>query len=219
MSAVSHIMTQLVDRFTNEQRKQLSQWVKAIENTAETKVQNLDTKQLKRQDPDVVAAAAVYDTFVEYESRTNVKVGLSLMQRALKRTMCSINNAWKKFFDNRVFLLCESLELGYIEGDATLSDAISKVIQALTRALDSPTKEAVKWIKEIETEALELATTLLPSSIERYDILLVANAMIYAAAKQHIGKMIVQLGQRELSLLASTSPAMISKCWLDLFPS
>lgn len=220
ISAVSHAMTVLIQGFSEEQREKLSQWVVSIEDTAEAKIQNLHRQmpnKLKRKNPEVLAAAAIYDTFLEYESRTDVKLGLNLMQNSLGLTGCSINNAWSRLFDNRVFVRGSFLHLKYEEREGKLDDVISNVIQALKKAADSPTEEALKWLHEIRKEALEISSTIPSYSQDRYDVLLVASAVIYAAAKQHVGKMMFQFGQRELSLLASTSPAMISKCWLDIF--
>ncbi len=222
VNAVTQAMNQLIERFPDEQRSKLSQWVEVIEDAADAKVHNLQKRmpeKLKRKNPDIVVAAAIYDAFIEYETRTDVKVGLNFMQSSLGYNSCSINNAWKKLYDNRVFLRGEFLELEYGKREGTLGEVISNVIEVLKSATDSPKEEAKKWLDEIEREALELSATLPHSSMDRYDVLLIASAVIYAATKQHKGKMIVHFGQRELSMLASTSPAMISKCWLDLFGS
>jgi len=216
-SVVSDVMTRLVDSLTDDQKEKLTQWTESIEDAAEVKVQKLIPKQLKRRKPETVAAAAIYDAFIEFESRTKVKVGLNQMQEVLGQKACSINTSWKRLFDNRVSLRGEFLDLVYTERKGTISDAISNVIQALKRAVEKPTKEAMTWLKEIHTEAIELSKIISSSDAARYDTLIVAITTIYAAIQQHHGKMMIQIGQRDLSLLASTSPAMISKCWIEFF--
>ncbi|MGY5860119.1 MAG: hypothetical protein RTU63_12175 [Candidatus Thorarchaeota archaeon] len=215
---VSVVMTRLFETLTNNQKKKLTQWTGFIEDAAEKKVQMLIPKQLKRRNPEAVAAAAVYDAFIEFESRTQVKVGLNQMQEALGRTACSINTAWKRLFDNRVSLRGEKLGLVYTERNGTIPDAIINVIQALADAVEESTRERIKdWLAAIETEAIELSKTLMPDVTENYDTLLVAVTTIYAAIKQYPGKMLIQIGQRDLSMMSCTSPAMISKCWIEFF--
>ena len=139
-----------------------------------------------------------------------------MIQRSLGRSTCIINNTWKRLFDNRVSLRGEFLVV-YAERNGTISDAISKVIQALGRAVDTPPPEVKDWLTKIQNEATAISKTLLPDVASRYDTLLVAITTIYAAIQRYPGKMMILITQRNLSLLSSTSPAMISKCWIDLF--
>ncbi|TFG99393.1 hypothetical protein E4H12_02925 [Candidatus Thorarchaeota archaeon] len=217
VSAVGYMMRRLIDNLPKDQTERLSQWIETIEDAAEVKVQKLTSKQLKRRTPEVIVTAAVYDTFFEYESRTKVKVGLPFLQKTMGYTKCSINTAWKSLFDNRATLRSEFLDMVCTERNGTISDAISKVIQALERAVDESTSEVKNWLEDIETEAIELSKTIISDAANRYDSLLLATTTIYAAIKHYPGKMVIKISQRELSLLSSTSPAMISKCWLDLF--
>lgn len=216
-NVVSHMMTRLLESIPDEQKEKLAQWIGEIETAAEEKVQELTEKQLKKRNREAVAAAAIYDSFLQFESRTDVQVGFNQMQTALGRSACSINTAWKRLFDNRVYLRGESLDMVLTERDGTVYDAISKVIHALKRAAEKITQEAVKWLEEIETEAIELSKTIPSSTIDRYDALLIAITTIYTAIQWHHGKAMIPIGQKDLSLLAATSPAMISKCWIELF--
>jgi hypothetical protein len=215
-SAVSEVMNLLVDKIEDDQREKLSHWIKLIEEHAEKIVHALTPAQLKRRKPEVVAAAAVYDAFLEFESRTTIKLRLPMMQEALSQSPCTINTTWNRLFDNRASLMGDYLDRVYIEKNGLLPDAVSSVIQALTKAVYEMTAEVKKWLEKIEIEAIELAQSLKPDS---RDHLLIAVTVVYAAIQQHHGKMMVRISQRDLSLLSTSSPAMISKCWLKLFES
>ena len=217
-SAVSEVMTLLVEKLEDDQREKISHWIKLIEEHAEKLVQALTQAQLKRRKPEVVAAAAVYDAFLEFESRTNTKLGLPMMHEALSQSPCSINTTWNRLFDNRASLMGDYLDRVYVEKNGLPSDAVSSVIQGLTRAVYELTTDVKKWLEKIEIEAIELTQSLKPDIVSR-DPLLIAVTVIYAAIQQHHGKMMVRISQRDLSLLSTSSPAMISKCWLEIFGS
>ncbi len=217
-SAVSEVMNLIVDKIEDDQREKLSHWIKLIEEHAEKIVHALTPAQLKRRKPEVVAAAAVYDAFLEFESRTTIKLRLPMMQEALSQSPCTINTTWNRLFDNRASLMGDYLDRVYIEKNGLLPDAVSSVIQALTKAVYEMTAEVKKWLEKIEIEAIELARSLKSDIVSR-DPLLIAVTVIYAAIQRHHGKMMVRISQRDLSLLSTSSPAMISKCWLKLFES
>ena len=216
-SAVSEVMNRLVEKLENDQREKLSHWIKIIEEYAEKIVLELTPAQLKRRKPEVVAAAAVYDAFLEFESRTTIKLRLPLMHEALGQSTCSINTTWNRLFDNRGSLMGDYLDEVYIEKNGMLSDAISPVIRALTRAVHKLTPEVKNWLEKIEIEAIELTQSLKPEN--SWDTLLIAVTVVYAAIQRHHGKMMIRISQRDLSLLSTSSPAMVSKCWLELFES
>ena len=216
-SAVSEVMNLIVEKLENDQREKLSHWIKIIEEHAEKIVFELTPAQLKRRKPEVVAAAAIYDAFLEFESRTTIKLRLPLTHEALGQSTCSINTTWNRLFDNRVSLMGDYLDEVYIEKNGLPSDAISSVIQALTRAVHKLTPEVKKWLEKIEIEAIELTQSLKPEN--SWDTLLIAVTVVYAAIQRHHGKMMIRISQRDLSLLSTSSPAMVSKCWLELFES
>ncbi|MHA1136417.1 MAG: hypothetical protein ACTSSE_08025 [Candidatus Thorarchaeota archaeon] len=216
-SVVSNVMTRLIENLPDDQKENLTHWIEDIETTAEEKVRKLDPKQIKKRKPEAVAAAAIYDTFIQFESRTRVKIGLIQMQTALGQTACSINTAWKRLFDNRVYLRGEFLDVIYTENDWTVSDAVSNVMQVLRRAVETPTPEATTWLAEIEKESIELSKTIPSGVTDSYDSLLVAITVIYTTIQLYHGKRMIPIGQKDLSLLAATSPAMISKCWIEFF--
>jgi hypothetical protein len=216
-SAVSDVMNLLVEKLDDTQREKLSHWIKLIEEHAESVVRNLTPAQLKRRKMEVVSAAAVYDAFLEFESRTTVKLRLPLMHEALGRSQCTINTTWNKLFDSRGALRGNQLDVVYISKSGSLTDAISNVIQALAKAVDKLTPEISKWLDDIKTEAIELTQSVPQDIVNNYDTLTGAVTIIYAAIQHHHGKMQVKISQRDLSLLSATSPALISKCWIDFF--
>jgi len=215
-SAVSEVMNLLVEKLEDGQREKLSHWTKLIEEHAEKIVQALTQAQLKRRKPEVVAAAAFYDAFLEFESRTTIKLRLPMMHEALGQSPCSINTTWIRLFDNRASLMGDYLDRVYVEKNGLPSDAVSSVIHTLTKAVHEMTTEVKNWLEKIEIEAIELTQSLKPDIVNR-DPLLIAVTVIYAAIQRHHGKMMVRISQRDLSLLSTSSPAMISKCWLELF--
>ncbi len=217
-SALSEVMNLLVDKIEDDQREKLSHWIKLIEEYAEKIVHALTPAQLRRRKPEVVAAAAVYDAFLEFESRTNIKLGLPMIHEALGQSPCSINTTWNRLFDNRASLMGDYLDEVYIDKKGLPADAVSSVIQGLTRAVYELTPEVKKWLEKIEIGAIELTQSLKPDIVNK-DPLLIAVTVVYAAIQRHHGKMMVRISQRDLSLLSTSSPAMISKCWLDLFES
>ncbi len=217
-SAVSEVMSLLVEKLEDDQREKLSHWIKLIEEYAEKIVHALTPAQLKRRKPEVVAAAAIYDAFLEFESRTTMKLRLPLMHEALGQSSCIINTTWNRLFDNRASLMGDYLDRVYIEKNGLLSDAVSTVIHALTRAVYGLTTEVKNWLEKIEIESIELTQSLNPDIMSR-DQLLIAVTIVYASIKRHHGKMMIRISQRDLSLLSTSSPAMISKCWLELFES
>ena len=216
-SSVSDAMNLLVEKFDGPQREKLSQWMKLIEEYAESVVRNLTPVQLKRRKIEVVAAAAIYDAFLEFESRTGVKLGLPQMHEALGRNQCIFNTTWKKLFDDRGALKGDQLDVVYIGRDWSLADAITNVMQALTKAVEGLTPKRNEWLEKIRTEAINLSQLVPQDTLKRYDTLTGAVTIIYAAIQRHHGKMQVRIAQRDLSLLSATSPALISKCWMDLF--
>ena len=217
-SAVSEVMSLLVEKLEDDQREKLSHWIKLIEEHAEKIVHALTPAQLKRRKPEVVAAAAIYDAFLEFESRTTIKLRLPMIQEALSQSSCTINTTWNRLFDNRASLMGDYLDRVYIEKNGLLSDAVSTVIHALTKAVYGLTTEVKNWLEKIEIESIELIQSLNPDIVSR-DQLLIAVTIVYAAIQRHHGKMKVRISQRDLSLLSTSSPAMISKCWLELFES
>jgi hypothetical protein len=215
-SAVSGVMSLLVERLNDVQREKLSQWIRHIEEHAEKVVQDLAPAQLKRRNMEVVTAAAVYDAFLEYETRTEVKLRLPLMHEVLGKSQCSINTTWNKLFDHRGSMRGDQLDVVYVGKSTSLSEAITNVVRALTKAVDGLTRVMKKWLEDIEEEALELSQSVPQKVVNNYDILTAAVTFIYAAIQLHHGKMQVRIAQRDLSLLSATSPALISKCWLEL---
>jgi hypothetical protein len=215
-NAVSGVMNLLVERLDETQRDKLSQWMKLIEEYAERVIENLLPVQVRRRNMEVVAAAAVYDAFLEFESRTEVKLRLPLIHEVLGKSQCSINTTWKKLFDHRGSLRGDQLDVVYVGADTTILEAIGSVIHKITKAVDGLTPIMSKWLEDIKKEAIDLYHSVPNDVVTSYDILTAAVTLIYAAIQRHHGKMQVRIAQRDLSLLSATSPALISKCWIEL---
>ncbi|TFH08966.1 MAG: hypothetical protein E4H14_05365 [Candidatus Thorarchaeota archaeon] len=214
---VSDVTNLIVEKLDEFQREKLSQWVKIIEEHAERAVRNLTPTQLKRRKIEVVAAAAIYDAFLEFEGKTGVKLSLRQIHEPLGRTLCIINTTWNRLFDNRGSLRGDQLDVVHVGKSESVSDAITNVMQAITKAIDGFTPLMNKWLDDIRIKAIELSQSVPDNIVKRYDTLTDAVIIIYAAIQHHHGKMQVQISQRDLSLLSGTSPALISKCWVDFF--
>ena len=216
-NVVSDVMNRIVEQLDDTQREKVSQWMKFIEDHAERIVHDLTPTQVKRKKTDVIAAAAVYDAFLEFESRTCVKLGFPQIQEALGRNQCIFNTTWKKLFDDRGSLRGDQLDVVYIGKDWSLEEAITNVMQSLTKAVEGLTPKRKKWLVEIKNDAIELSQLIPKDIVKRYDTLTAAVTTIYAAIQRYQGKMQIRIAQRDLSLLSATSPALISKCWIELF--
>ena len=216
-SDVSHIIGRIVDSMDESCKKKIAQWLKLIEEHSEKIIRKLTPSQVKRRNMEAVAAAAVYDGFLEYESRTSYSLSLPKMQEVLGRSICSINTTWNKLFDRRASLMGEYLGVVYIEKDGDLVDAIHNVMQAIRKAVEEPRSEVNSWLDAILEEACELEPIVNQDDLTGFDTLVAAATLIYAAMKLHHGKTMIRISQRDFALLAASSSAMISKCWIDLF--
>ena len=219
VSEVSGIMRSVIEKLDDDEQESVSPWSRQIEEYAESLLRKLAPSHFKRKKREVVVAAAVYDAFLEFESRSNVRTSLQLLHEILGRSECSINSAWKNLFDNRCSLRGNLLEMPYSERDSSLSETVTNVVQNIRKAVDNLDADTRKWLEEIEIEAKELSMSLPQSITENFDTLTIAITLAYAAMKLHHGKMKIRITQRNLSLLASLSPSIISKCWLAISES
>jgi hypothetical protein len=214
---ISWMLEVIVERLDNESRNMLAAWLVPIEEHAEQLVIRLKQKRTSKRRPEILAAAAIYDAFLEYESRTNVKCGLPLMKEAFGLTPCSINSAWTQLFDNRSMLRKDFLNPVHSNGSLSYQDALVAVLNNITRATIKKNVEAENWITEIHTIACQLLKTMNSSAALEYDCVLVGTAAIYAAIRKYPGKPRIQISQRDLAQVCIQSPAMLSKAWLELF--
>ncbi len=216
---VTHMLATIMEKITEEERMKIDPWLPHIEDHAEQCILRLKRKIVSKRRPEILAAAALYDAFLEFESRTLVKIRLPLMKQALGLTLCSINSAWTQLFDNRVSLRKDYLNPVYRSDSFNPKDAIHAVLTNIARAIIEKTDNIDTWIAEIHILACRYLGTMDGAKAAEYDSLLVGTAAIYAAIRNYPGKPRIQISQRDLAQFCNHSPAMLSKVWLEIFTS
>ncbi|TFG32160.1 hypothetical protein EU527_10775 [Candidatus Thorarchaeota archaeon] len=216
-NSVNEILNKICDSLDKKDRSLLMPWLPQIEEYAIQLIDNLRPKDIRRRKGDVLVAAALYDAFLEFESRTKKPIRLPFLQEALSLKIGSINAVWKSLFDNKAPLTMELIEYIRLTRDQTIEDAISVIINQLTRATQKRNEDAIEWLRTIERDAIVQNGMICNTAYSGYDIIVIAATLVYAAAKFHHSKMRIRLTQRELAILSGVSTSLISKCWVDLF--
>ncbi|TFG34897.1 hypothetical protein EU527_00915 [Candidatus Thorarchaeota archaeon] len=216
-SSVIDIVTTICDNLDQNARSQVMPWIPQIEEYAIHLIDNLRPKDTRRRKREVMLAAAIYDTFLEFESRTRTKIRLPLLQKVLSLKMCSINSTWISLFDIGATLSMELMDSIRLTTGQTIDDAIPLIINQLSRAAQDKSEHITEWLRTIERDALELNNNLNKEVYSNYDPIIIAVTLVYAAAKFFHGKMAIKITQRDLANLSGFSSSHVSKCWIDLF--
>jgi hypothetical protein len=214
---VSEMLVLILEKLSNEERERIDSWLPLIEEHAEKLILELKKTIANSRKLEIIAAASIYDAFLEYESRTAVKVRLPLMKETLSLRPCSINATWTRLFNNRVLLRRDFLNPVYSNGSISFQDAVYRVLTNITRAITEKNDEVKIWIAEIHALACELLDTTDKTKAVEYDSVLVGTAAIYAAIRRYPGKPRIQISQRDLAQFCCHSPAMLSRVWLELY--
>jgi hypothetical protein len=162
-------------------------------------------------------AAAIYDAFLEFDSRADVAVRLPLLKEIFGLTLCSINSTWTNLFDDRVLLRKDFLIPVYGTRNISSGDAVGLLLTNIKRAIIKGTSEVETWMGEIYRLSLEMLDSVDRSKAIEFDTVLVGAAAIYAAIQRYPGKPRIQISQRDLAQFCNHSPSMLSKVWLKLF--
>jgi len=216
-NTITQMLAAIMEKLTEEERGRLDSWLPLIEDHAEQCILGLKRKIVSKRKPEILTAAALYDAFLEFESRTLVKIRLPLMKKALGLTLCSVNSAWTQLFDNRVFLRKDCLYPVHNSASLNPQDAIDAVLANVSRAIDEKREDVEMWIAEIRMHAGNCLETMVCGKAAGYDSLLVSTAAIYAAIRNYPGKPLIHVSQRDMAQFCNHSPAMLSKVWLELF--
>lgn len=216
-SLLKDMLHELLEKSIDGEKERVNGWISQIEEYADDIIRRLTPKQVSRRNPEIIAAAALYDAFLEFESRTNVTVRLPQLQESLGLSACSINTAWKSLFDIRSVLRKDYLFTAYTNEDRATAKTIGEVIRNITRALVEATPEIQAWIDEIEIKANQILDEVNQDMAANYDHILLATTAVYAAIQKYHGKPKIQISQRDFAQLCDFSPAMVSKIWLDFF--
>jgi hypothetical protein len=215
----SMMIASIYESLSTDMKKQLEQWLPLIEDYTEQIIIKQGKKELSRRKPEILIAAAIYDAFLTFESRSNVAIRLPLLKEVFSLNQCSINSTWIKLFDGRGLLRKDFLNPVYVAKDCSLEEAVYAVIKNIRRALIKPTSEILTWIDEIYQRSLEILESIDRAEAMKLDAVLVGTSAIYAAIRNYPGKSRIQVSQRDLAEFCNHSPSMLSKVWLDLFSS
>ena len=216
---ITSMLAVIMERLTEEEREKIDSWLPFMEEHAEQIILRLNKNIVSKRRPEIIAAAALYDAFLEFESRSSVKIRLPLMRNALGLTPCSINSAWTHLFDNRVFLRKDCLYPVRNNAGLNPQGVVNAVLTNVARAIIKKREDIDIWIDEIRILAGRLLEAMDFGKAAKYDSLLIGTAAIYAAIRNYAGKPHIHMSQRDLAQFGNHSPAMLSKVWLDLFAS
>ena len=219
MSIITEVVGKICDSLDQEAKESVLPWISDIEEYSKQVIENLRPKDTQKKRADVLVAAAIYDAFLEFESRTDMPLGLLQLEKVLNLRACSISSTWSKLFDTRVSLSSELLDTIHLTRDQTIADGIQLTIKMIERA-DSEKKHPVRdWLRMIEKEALDLLLGASSDIYTEFDPMVVAVVFVYASMKFHRGKMLLKIVQHDLADLSGFSTSQVSKCWTKLFGS
>jgi hypothetical protein len=216
-SIISEMLVRILEKLSNEERERIETWLPLIEEHVEQLILGLKRKAINARRYEILAAASIYDAFLEYESRSSVKFRLPLMEETFHLRPCSINSTWTRLFNKRVLLRKDYLIPVYSNSSFTHRDAVDAVLTNIKRALFEKRDDVETWIDEIRLLTFRLLETMDNAKAAEYDTVLVGIAAIYAAIRKYPGQPRIQISQRDLAQFCNHSPAMLSKIWLDLF--
>lgn len=215
-NSIADAVNRILENLDNNAKSKVTPYIPQIEEHALQLIDNLRPKDTRRRKGDVVIAAAIYDTFLEFESRTGVLIRLPFIEDTLGQRRCSINSTWTNLFDDRVTLLPERLVSIRLRKDQGIDDAIVLVVERLAKAIHDKQQHVIDWLEEIKIGSIELIDRLPNTYTSVYDPLVIAVTIIYAAVKFYHGKMAIKISQRDLADLSGFSTSLVSKCWVEL---
>ncbi|MFW9956620.1 MAG: hypothetical protein ACFFCT_01000 [Candidatus Odinarchaeota archaeon] len=213
------MLAAIIENISEEERIKIDRWLPLIEDYAEQLIHELKKKTVSKRRSDILSAASLYDAFLEFESRTSVRIRLPLLKETLGLKQCSINSAWTQLFDNRAILRKDYLNPVHNNGSLNYQEAVIAVLTNMIRAIIDKTTKLDAWIVEIRILACKYLDTMDHAKAAEYDSVLVSTAAVYSALRNYPGKPRIQISQRDLAQFCNHSPAMLSKVWLELFTS
>ncbi len=216
-NTITEFVGRIYDSLDEESKARVVEWMPNIEEYSKHLIDGLRPKDTQRRRIDVLIAAAVYDAFLEFESRTNTTIGFPLLENVFNLKICTINSTWSRLFDNRAKLSLELLDMVYLAKDQSVADGVCLVIRKLEKAVTEKSIHIQEWLHVIQKNALDLNDELDKDLCRIYDPMVVAVVLIYAAMKFHHGKFAIKIAQQNLADLSGYSTSQVSKCWVDLF--
>jgi hypothetical protein len=213
--AIGLIIELLEPLLMEEEVSRLTPWLVEIEAKAQELMQILRPADTKALHPHVVAAAALYDAILHFESRTGVMIVFSRLMEATGLSVHRIQKVWKRFYDKRIYLDINQLSAIEVPNDATPSQLIPKMIKQIRDALIDATQQGHDWLSSVENEALQILSD--PSFVSEELPEVTAAATIYESARTHDSKRLVHLPHRLLGRISGWGEAKIARVTKELF--
>jgi hypothetical protein len=213
--AVSQSMSLLLENMSEQAQARLAQWLPEIEEQAVQSITQLTNQQVSRRRPEIIAVAALYRAFLEFESRTGVRVRTPFLSEALGVALCSISSVYHALFNKKVKVLNHRIELiRMLSNDP--ADLVIEVIDSLQNALEEQTSRTKEYFTCVQADAISMVSSLEKKQYATYDPDVLAAAAVFGAIQQQPTREVVHVSQIGIAMTNRFSPAMLSKVWLEL---
>jgi hypothetical protein len=212
---VAQVMNLFEPVLVEDEVSRLAPWFPEIEEKARELVQQLRPNETKALHPMVVASAALYDSFLHFESRTSTLIVFSRFRDATDLSVHRIQKVWKRFFDKRVYLDIRRLTPIDISANDTPSSLVPAIVTQIKRALDEESEVVSEWLASVEASALDIVKDPSFGSEEVPEV--VAAASVYEGANRYHGKKLVHLPHRLLGRISGWGEAKVARVTKELF--
>jgi len=213
--SINHVTSLLEPLLQEAEMSQLAPWISEIEMKARELIQPLTPSDTKALHPQAVAAAALYDAVLHYESRIGFMIVFSKFKDATGLSVHRIQKIWKRFFDSRIFLDIRRLTPIDVLNYDTPSVLVPAIINQIREALNDGSHLSDEWLSSIEKGALEILGD--PSFVSDEFPEIIAAAVVYESARRHHGKKLIQLPHRLLGHICGWGEAKVARVTKDLF--
>ena len=215
-NAVSQSMLLLLENMSEEVQQQLDQWLPEIEEYAQQSISRLKNLQVSRRRPEIIAAAAIYRAFLEFENRTQVRAGTPFLSESLGITQCAMNDAYRALFDRRVKILSHRVKCIRMSSEDP-ADLVLEIVANLMNALEEQTPEAIDWLASVREDAISMLNSLERNQRASCEPDVLAAAAVFGAVQRQTTRAVVHVAQKDIAMACRYSPALVSKIWLRLF--
>lgn len=209
------VLSSIMEKLNKKEQQKLNSFLPDIEAHILKTIGNVPEDRVKRKRRETIFAAAIYDTFLQYQQRTTIKVNVTCIADSMGLKPCAVNKVWLSLFDTRIKINLQCLER--VRGKSkNPKNLVTEVVTLLNDAIVENSKKVRKWFASVETEAKELLGLLNDQSLKDYPPDILAVVAVYGVIRRQ-GKAMVPLSQLHASLLCRTSSSMISSVWLEVF--
>lgn len=209
------VLTSIMEKLNKEEQQKLEPHLSEIQEHIIKLVEDVPEEKVKRKRREAIFAAAVYDTFLQYQPHTQTKISVRVIAECLGLKSVPVNSAWLALFDHRVKLEPDKLERARGKSKNP-KHLISEVMTNLKRAVPQTSEKLSTWFSDIEKDATDLFGLLDKDILKDYPLDELAAAAVYGVIRKQ-GKPMIPLSRQDASLLCGTSQATIFKLWADFF--